>query len=426
MNTNYNTIATDFLKWLDTLGYSSPFMRFNKIIIQSFFEWLENNKIGIEQLTNKDITEYQNYLQTRTSRKYKGHLLSADYLNRNFIVIDRLLKFLQEYGIKNVPVPTNYRMEVEKKQRISKSETRINPAYKSILAEYTQWLDTFGYSQSVVNSCKLRIEDFFRWLINNQIESINLLTSKHLLAYHTYLETRPNKYFKGRGLGTVHINWYFIAIDKLMEFLYQYGMEHLPVPTNYRMKVNNQERILPFDILTQEEIKILYNCIPNTYPQYYFKERQAKQYELKLIFALYYGCGLRRNEGYNLQIKDVDFDKKTIFVRQGKGSKDRIVPMNAGVYKELEDYIYNFRNRLKLNHNRLFLHCPQALYLKLKHLQNTCNDKDIKAKRLTLHVLRHSIATHLLQNGMSVENIALFLGHSQLDSTQIYTHIVNS
>jgi integrase/recombinase XerD len=99
--------------------------------------------------------------------------------------------------------------------------------------------------------------------------------------------------------------------------------------------------------------------------------------------------------------------------------------MSSGVYKELQDYIYNFRHQLKLNHNRLFIHCEQALLLNLKYLKNICNDENIKAKRITFHLLRHSIATHLLQNGMSIENIALFLGHSSLDSTQIYTHLAN-
>ena len=129
---------------------------------------------------------------------------------------------------------------------------------------------------------------------------------------------------------------------------------------------------------------------------------------------------------WNLQIQDIDFDKKTIFVRQGKGSKDRIVPMSEGVYKEVQNYIYNFRHRLKLNHNRLFIYNAQAQFLRLKHLQKICKDENIKAKRITLHSLRHSIATHLLENGMKIENIALFLGHSDLDSTQIYTHFVIS
>ena len=153
-------------------------------------------------------------------------------------------------------------------------------------------------------------------------------------------------------------------------------------------------------------------------------ERQIKQYELKLIFALYYGCGLRRSEGYNLRMDDIDFDRKTVFVKQGKNYKDRVVPMNDGVYNALQDYIYNFRHKLKLNHTRLFIYKGYVQNERLKHLINFCNDENIKTKRITLHILRHSIATHLLQNGMKLENIALFLGHGNLDSTQIYTHLI--
>jgi len=99
--------------------------------------------------------------------------------------------------------------------------------------------------------------------------------------------------------------------------------------------------------------------------------------------------------------------------------------MSAGVYNDLQDYIYNFRHKLKLNHNRLIFSCDGMIRLRLKHLQWACKDEKIKAKRLHPHILRHSIATHLLQNGMNIENIALFLGHSSLDSTQIYTHLIN-
>ena len=188
--------------------------------------------------------------------------------------------------------------------------------------------------------------------------------------------------------------------------------------------LDQEARILKIETLTQQEVKALYNCIPDTYPKLPFAERQEKQAELRAIFALFYGCGLRRSEGYKLQIKDIDFDKKTVFVKQGKNYKDRIIPMSAGVYKELQDYVYNYRHRIKLNHNRLFNCHKHVLGNKLKYLQNTCEDENIKAKRLSLHVLRHSIATHLLQNGMSIENIALFLGHSCLDTTQIYTHLI--
>jgi integrase/recombinase XerD len=300
----------------------------------------------------------------------------------------------------------------------------INESYKAILAEYLVWLDTLGYSKWVVEGSKIALYEFLEWLDEKQINSVKMLTYRHITDYHNYLETRPNKQFKERLLSVSQLNKSFIAVDKFLEFLHQYGVTSAPVPTNRRFELDEQVRIRKIEILTQDEIKTLINCIPNTYMDGIFAEQQPKHYELRLIFALYYGCGLRRSEGWNLTMQDIDFERKTIFVHQGKGYKDRVVPMSEGVYRTLQDYIYNFRSRLKLNHNRLFFSDLQMMRLRLKHLQKTCDDENTKAKRLTLHGLRHSIATHLLQNGMSLENIALFLGHSSLDSTQIYTHLV--
>jgi integrase/recombinase XerD len=353
-------------------------------------------------------------------------LLDVRQVNKTFIYIDKLLEFLQEYGIKNPPAPTNRRIEVEKKQRIKKEETLMNTGYKTILAEYKGWIDTLGYSESMGIYCGRAIRMFFEWLAEKQIQHINQVTNRHIREYHFYLETRPNWKYKGRMLSNAHLNHNFFAIDKLMEFLHQYGMNTAPVPTNRRMKMDEAERIRKIETLTQQEVKILYNCIPNTYPKISFAKRQPKQYELRLMFALYYGCGLRLSEGCKLQIKDVDFDKKTVFVEQGKGYKDRIVPMSENVYKEVRDYVYNFRHKLKLNHNRLFFSEKHVLVDRLTYLLEACNNESIKAKHITIHLFRHSIATHLLQNGMSIENISLFLGHSSLDTTQIYTHIINT
>jgi len=251
-----------------------------------------------------------------------------------------------------------------------------------------------------------------------------LLTDKHIRDYHTHLETRQNMQHKGRLLSSAQLNHLYFANDKLLEFLHQYGVSNAPTPTNKRIRKSEIDRIRKIEILTQDEIKTLYNCISDTYQRYNFAIRQEKHYELKLIFALYYGCGLRISEGTKLTTDNVNFERKTVFVKQGKNYKDRIVPMSANVYDVLQDYIYNFRCKHKTNHNRLFLIKERAISDRLKTLQNICSDETIQAKNFTIHTLRHSIATHLLQNGMSFENISLFLGHSSLESTQIYTHLI--
>ena len=300
----------------------------------------------------------------------------------------------------------------------------MNTGFNEIQKEYTNWLDTLGFSNGVVYDFKLRAKEFFEWLHNQQINSIKQLTQKHLKNYFNYLQIRPNKRKNG-GLSVSHLNHSFIAIDKLMEFLHQMGMETAPTPTNYRLKVDKEQRINNIEPFTQQEIKELQANIPNIYPNFTYIKKEAKQEQLKLIFALYYACGLRRTEGYNLTVKDIDFDKRTIFVRQGKNYKDRIVPMNESVYKALQHYIYNFRNLQKPKHKRLFLNTTGTLNKSLQVLQQTTQNQELQSKRITLHILRHSIATHLLENGMSIENISRFLGHSSLDSTQIYTHIIN-
>ena len=225
----------------------------------------------------------------------------------------------------------------------------------------------------------------------------------------------------------MHLNDIFLAVDKLCQFLIDMGMDTAPTPLNFRIKFDyhgqeNIENIIPFSI---QEIKQLQQAIPLTYQDYDFKLREQRHKQLGLIFALCYGCALRRMEAYNLTAGDIDFDRKTIFVRQGKNYKDRIVPMNDNVCNTVKDYIYNFRHLLKLPHNRLFVHSLSELHKSLKEVQKATHDKQIQSKRLYFHILRHSIATHLLQNGMDIESIARFLGHGSLVSTQIYTHIVN-
>lgn len=295
----------------------------------------------------------------------------------------------------------------------------------TINQEYTDWLNTLGFSHSITYNYNLHIRDFFDWLTDQGIEHIVELTKKHITNYYNHLETRPNKRRAG-GLSVAHLNKNFDAVNKLMQFLHQLGMDTAPSPTNYHIKEDRQVRINNIQPFTQDQIKELQANIEITYPQLNYTQRERKQEQLKLIFALYYGCGLRRSEGMRLKISDVNFDSKTIFIHQGKNYKDRIVPMSQGVYTVLQDYIYNFRSMQKqVDHERLFVQGVCTIANSLKDLQEITQSDQIRSKQLSFHILRHSIATHLLQNGSDIDNIAQFLGHDSLESTQIYTHIIN-
>jgi len=269
--------------------------------------------------------------------------------------------------------------------------------YIKIHDEYVRWLDILGFSGSSIESFKRSIKDFFEYLESKNILSVTELTQKDIYIYFEYLQTRPNKLYKGTGLSPTHLNNNFDAVDKLCEFLYQSGLETSPVPTNFRIYVDKEERIRKIQPFTQEEIKQLYNSIDRIYIQQPFTVREKNQEQMKLVFALFYGCGLRMSEGLNLTTKDIDFDKRTIFVHQGKNYKDRIIPMSEGVLKIIESYVYNFRNRQKLGHNRLFVNKKISLRRGLAEVKKACDNPDIQDKRLTLHDLRHNAFSYELK-----------------------------
>jgi integrase/recombinase XerD len=296
--------------------------------------------------------------------------------------------------------------------------------YKRIHEQYIRWLDILGFSQATIAGFILNVKDFFEYLEDNNILSIRDLTQKHILIYFEYLQTRPNKLYKGTGLSATHLNHNFDAINKLCQFLHHAGWESAPIPVNKRLKINHEEQLRKIQPFTQDEIRELYSDIDKTFENLPFEIRERRHEQLKLVFALFYGCGLRMSEGMKLTVKDINFDRRTVFVHQGKYYKDRIVPMGEGVFRIVENYVYNFRKRALTKHNRLFINAPVMLRRSLDELKNVCKNPEIQDKRLTLHILRHTIATHLLQNGVSIENIAKFLGHTSLASTQIYTHLI--
>lgn len=148
----------------------------------------------------------------------------------------------------------------------------------------------------------------------------------------------------------------------------------------------------------------------------------------KAILELLYSSGLRISELINLEIKNIDFDDCIIRVF-GKGSKERIVPMNDYAINALKNYLENYRIDLLKNdiNNYLFLNnhgkkmTRQGIF---KMIKKECLLKNIK-KNISPHTLRHTFATHLLQNGADLRVIQEILGHSDISTTQIYTHISN-
>ena len=151
------------------------------------------------------------------------------------------------------------------------------------------------------------------------------------------------------------------------------------------------------------------------------------------MLGIYYGCGLRKSEGVALDVSDVLTHRALVHVRKGKGSKERYVPISEKIMEHITEYLQMGRPLLTSTSsfstegfflNQIGSRCSdQALSNSLKKLVKRSESSSLQAKHPSLHTLRHSIATHLLQSGIQIELIQQFLGHQSLESTQIYTHL---
>jgi integrase/recombinase XerD len=299
----------------------------------------------------------------------------------------------------------------------------LNDTYNQLLQAYTQWLKTLGFAFTTVYDFTHFTKYFLLYVQNKNITSINQLNHIQVKDYFNHLEQATGIRTR-KAFSSAHLNRQFLAVDKFLEFLYHMGLQTVPAPTKHSIERKALKTIV---VLSIEQIQILYATIPLLFDDLTMAKREDRQACVKLMLDLCYGCGLRRSEALNLKIQHVNFDTKTIHVVQGKFYKDRLVPMSNAVYQSLQAFIY--QQRRQINTGRQGYVYPfksnalaKALLLLLKH----CNNTAIKQLKPTLHSLRHSLATHLLQKGMNINNIGKLLGHSSLQSTQLYTHFISN
>lgn len=301
-----------------------------------------------------------------------------------------------------------------------------NLSFEHLEKGFTEWLDIYGYCQMSVYNMPSIVREFLYYLETApQLKAINQLEQIHIKNYYQHISTRANKR-RGGALSNNYINKHLHSIEKFLEYLRHKGVDDLPSLGIRQLKFNTKE----ITVLTPEEIAQLYAVTERESNSFRDEAIGARD---RAILVVYYACGLRRNEGVHLELNDINLDTRIVHVRKGKNYKERFVPLGKSGAKHLENYIYNYRPWfLKSNtESRLFIGqngkptTGGALYLRLKIMQTFVDNPDLQQKELTLHALRHSIATHLLSNGMDLQRIQRFLGHSSLESTQIYTHLVD-
>lgn len=296
--------------------------------------------------------------------------------------------------------------------------------FQYIEHSFKQWLDILGYAQTTVYGIPNMLREFFNWLERFKVDHINQIKGEHIKQYYDYTKQRANTRFGG-GLEPSYINKQRQMLSLFADYVRQTGRYQIPHIKLNGLKAGKEK----LNILTPDEIKQLYEATHTGDGSPWDQETGARD---RAILSVCYGCGLRRNEAKQLNIDDLNLDKGIVHVKKGKGNKERLVPVNTNNIKHLEDYLYNARPLLLkgVNTEAFFVSMRNqrmndgTMNLRLRLLVQKTKNPEIIEKNPSLHTLRHSIATHLLTNGMKLEQIGRFLGHSSLESTQIYTHLV--
>jgi integrase/recombinase XerD len=275
----------------------------------------------------------------------------------------------------------------------------------SLINPFTAWLYQVGYSEGTRRMLPACASEFLQ---QQQITDIRRTRPDQVRAFYRWLQERPLKRRSG-ALSEMMIHHYVYALKTFFTWLeITAQIDYNPISgLVFRRPVQNVRHPL-----SREEIGQLFTAATG------LKERA--------LLHLFYSCGLRRSEGEALNTTDVRFREQLLYVRAGTGAKRRVVPMPAGVTKDLETYwlgercgqmVKQVKDEDAFMLNRVGNRMSGPSY---NTLFKTLAARAGLSGAITLHHLRHSIATHLLQGGMRLEQVRDFLGHHCLETTQIY------
>lgn len=286
--------------------------------------------------------------------------------------------------------------------------------YRRLSRDYRDYLEILGFVSTTVHQRYRELLRFLHWLEVQQIGDLKEVTIHHLEQYKIHLGEQPNQNTGGK-LHPKTIYDRMRVIELLFMMLQSKGMITINPFSTFQndYKESNAERT----ILTQSEIKSLYEATEN--------------YQEKAMLSLAYGCGLRAAELEAVDVQDIKLRDGILIVPKGKGNKRRTIPLSPGVKEDLKDYFYQERSKLIADPEEVaFMLHSQGGRMRgytwnkyLKRIIERTEDITIQSKQISLHNLRHSIATHLLENGIAVEQVRLFLGHSMVETTETYTRV---
>lgn len=264
-----------------------------------------------------------------------------------------------------------------------------------------------GLARNTVASYSTDLKRFSQFLEKSGITTVHAITTDKILGFLNVLENG--------GMRSTSIVRYQVTIRNFFRFLLKEGV--LKKDPVHLLELPKRERRLP-QVMNEQEVEELLKA-PSLIRD---KKRQTRD---RAMFELLYATGLRVSELVNLNLNSVEMTVGYLRVR-GKGSKERIVPMGETAKEMIGKYLVECRQAyLKRSTEFLFLtqqgrkFTRQGFWKMLKTYLKMIRI----TKHVTPHTLRHSFATHLLEHGADLRSVQLMLGHSDISTTQIYTHI---
>ena len=258
------------------------------------------------------------------------------------------------------------------------------------LHKFSQWLSSKRYSPNTIKTYTDALKSFFVFYRTKSISEIN---NEDVITYNNQYIINNNFSASYQNQIVSAVKLYFAAIPEK-----KIDLEKIHRP--------RRAKLLP-NVLSKEEIKAILEAHQNI--------------KHKTMLSLIYSCGLRRSELLHLKPTDIDSKRNIVIIRQSKGKKDRITPLSPKILALLREYysIYKPTTFLFEGSQKGSCYSEHSLHNVLKQALA----KVKITKPVTLHWLRHSYATHLLESGTDLRYIQELLGHNSSRTTEIYTHV---
>jgi integrase/recombinase XerD len=269
----------------------------------------------------------------------------------------------------------------------------LTERHAELVKRFKVWMEHKRYSASTVKTYADAISGFLSFIQPKPAHE----TDNDDMVRYVY------EYIIGNGYSFAMQNQ---AVNAMKLFYREVMQTRLDV---MKLERPRREHKLP-NVLSKEEVKSILEALSN--PKH------------KAMLSLIYACGLRRGELLNLKPQDVDSKRGLLIIRQGKGRKDRVTPLPERLVEILRDYYKGYRPKEWLFEGQKAgrQYSPTSLQEVLK----TALEKSGVKRNATLHWLRHSYATHLLENGTDLRFIQELLGHKSSKTTEIYTHVTDN